>query len=224
MRRAACSPRSQPAAPWPRRARAARLGARGRTCCGPQAAASRTWKRRCSRGAHRPHGQGARPRRRVGRTAAARLRFATAAPRPRWAPTRRIVGRVRPLRSITVSARMDIATYMQGVGTAGARRRARRSPPTPPPRTARSTHGRRRSSATRDACSPPTRRISPPRARPRLDAPLIDRLTLTEKTVAAMAEGLRQIAAAARPDRRNQRTASTAPPASRSAACACRSA
>ena len=38
-----------------------------------------------------------------------------------------------------------------------------------------------------------------------LDAASVDRLTLTEKTVHGMAEGLLQIAAAARPDRRDQR-------------------
>ena len=57
-----------------------------------------------------------------------------------------------------------------------------------------------------------------------LDAALLDRLQLTDKTVAGMAEGLEQIAALPDPVGEIDRPEISAPRASRSARCGCRSA
>ena len=55
-----------------------------------------------------------------------------------------------------------------------------------------------------------------------LDDAMLDRLALTPARIDEMIEGLRQVASAARSDRRHPRHALPARPASRSARCACR--
>ena len=73
------------------------------------------------------------------------------------------------------------------------------------------------------SCSPPTQRDVEAAAANGTAAAMIDRLTLTPARIEAMADGLRQVAGAARPGRRGRARQHAAPTGSRSGRCGCRS-